>query len=67
MRHGRSLIGSPLALLAFVAAVSAGPEVAPTYLKLTDGYVVAAIYTPFVWASVARSGGDEVAALAQYR
>ena len=61
MRHSRFLVGSPLVLLAFAAAGSAGPEAAPTYLKLTDGYVVAAIYTPFVWASVAKSGGNEEA------
>ena len=57
MKQSRAAIGVLLGVGMFGAVISAGPEVAPTYLKLTDGYVVAAIYTPFVWESVAKSDG----------
>ena len=48
----------------FAVAVSAGPEVAPTYLRLNDtssgkGQAVVAIYTPFVWANVVKSGKND--------
>jgi len=59
MRHSLAVMGAVLGVATFGAAVSAGPVVVPTYLKLSDGYVVGAIYTPFVWASVAKSGGND--------